>query len=84
MHIDASCELDTLAGYFLGKLYYETRVFDLLSRDEFYGCPNDGMQHTLRFRASRETINTFLSIVQEKYSKVRGCKEFIAHVQGKL
>lgn len=83
--IDASCGEDTSAGNFLGKLYYETKVLDLLKPGtERSGYPNDGGRHSLYLMAPREDIEAFLDLISADFGRRKGCKEFVEHVRSRL
>lgn len=82
--VDASCGEKTLAGVFLGKLYYETVAIGLFKHSERLGHPNDGGKHSLYLRAPREDVEAFLDLVEESFSQYKGCKAFTEHVRSKL
>jgi hypothetical protein len=83
-HIDASCDEDSLAGKFLGMLYYDTRAMDLFRHDERSGFPNDGGLHSLELYVPTDDAEAFLELVTEAYGNRVGCNEFASHFRSRM
>ena len=85
MKIDASCGERTVPGRFLGKLFYRTKLLDvLIPRKEYTGSPNNGGEHTLRLYMEEGDVRAFLSLIEECCAETPGCREFVQYVVGKL
>ena len=84
MRINASCPEHTPAGDFLGMLYYGTRIFDLLTHDEYRGFPNNGCEHTLVLSMPTPDIDAFLDLIQERFNNRCGCLEFVTRIRSKM
>ena len=84
MLIDVSCGETTVAGRFLGKIYYESPVLGLFTREECSGSPHNGGQHILVLNARKADIESFLKLLNERYDRRKGCQEFIAHIRSKM
>ena len=72
----------TKAGDFLAYLYYRTSVFQggLLRTGEAGGYPHNGGSHTLFIRDEGDAA-AFVDLVEEEYSHVPGCREFVQNAR---
>ena len=89
VNVDVSCGEHTPEGRIIGNMHYTGLLEQILSRDEYSGCPHDGMRHTLRLHMKKEDIVSMLMIIDEHYSEqssvwVEYAQAFITHVERKL
>jgi hypothetical protein len=62
--INLSSSQDSAAGYVLEKILYGN-LMNLLTREEYTGCPHNGGEHNLVLRTSKEDAYAFLAICED-------------------
>lgn len=67
--ITASQPQHTPAGRLLGKMFYSGFIGSVLSRDEYFGYPHNGGEHTLHLKLSTDDVPAFLSLVEERFAQ---------------
>lgn len=55
----------TPLGNIVGRIYYHTDVLEVLDRNQRFGYPNNGGQHTLSFRCSPKDAVTLIELIKE-------------------
>ena len=56
-------------GKVVGRMWYGGLLDCLLTRDEYSGCPSDGMRHRLVLRLNRGDLEAFFNAAEGHFSR---------------
>ena len=66
VHVRLSAGEQTPLGKIIGRLYYQSRVMDLLPPDQRFGYPHNGGQHTLSLACRPLDAVAFIEALKEE------------------
>lgn len=86
--MNVSAAQQTPEGSLIRSLYYNGVLEKLLKRNEYYGCPHNGDEHTLCLRLAKPDVESFLLLIKDHYEKMgpvwaERAEAFVAHVESK-
>ncbi|MCU0679388.1 MAG: hypothetical protein MUC28_03010, partial [Planctomycetes bacterium] len=65
--VDLTAPEASSEGKVVCRMWYGELLDCLLTRDEYSGCPNDGMRHRLVLRLNRGDLEAFFKILEEYF-----------------
>jgi hypothetical protein len=75
--IDLSQPEHTPAGSLLYRMWYGSFIEKTLLREERYGYPHNGGQHTLSVKLTKPDFDAFVALVAQTFSEHNGTLEFV-------